>query len=449
MYRKWFSTFSVFFLSLSVLVAQEACDAIVQTAIQTASENCMALRRNQACYGNTLIDAEAASHVEDFSFAAAGDIVNIVDIASLRLSSNLGNGDWGISLLRLRADMPDSVINDVMLVLTGNVSIENAAYQTILPVTANANTRLRSSPSTETDFNIIMGISAGTVMQAFGRLENGEWLKVQFNGLEGWIAALNVDGDSERMTLPVTDIAAPYYGPMQAFILRTDETENESCEDMPPDGILIQTPEGSGMIEFRINEVSIRLGSTAFFTVTEQSLRSYLLTGTANIAAQGQREFLPAGTFVDVPLSADGSQAAGVPSFPAPYNLDEIEGLPLQLAVTGDEALATVVEPVEDVEAAIAETYISNDYGLIDGWYSVTVISFEQVPENPFIDGYCRSGGTVLSSLNITEFDIGAMGDINWESPTSFTWVNLFNAPSENGGCIVEHRAVWVPKAPQ
>ena len=53
------------------------------------------------------------------------------------------------------------------------------------------------------------------------------------------------------------------YGPMQAFYLKTG-SKATSCEEAPNDGLLVQTPEGIAEVRLWINEVKIRLGSTAF-----------------------------------------------------------------------------------------------------------------------------------------------------------------------------------------
>src|SRR5690606_21460792 len=141
---------------------------------------------------------------------------------------------------------------------------------------------------------------------------------------------------------------------------------------------------------------------------------------------------------VDVPLDANGTAPVAVPIPPQPYDPDDVDNLPVQLVIQPQTQAITIAEPVAEgqVQAAIAETFISNPYGLIDGWYRLSVLSFEQNSPNPFTDGYCASGGTVLNSIH-TEFSDGFQWEIIVvDSPTSFTFRNVLSA--EDGGCTVE-----------
>src|SRR5690606_30824446 len=106
--------------------AQESCEVIVQQAIETASENCDGLRRNEACYGNVMIDAEAAPDVDDFTFDDSGDIVNLSDLSSLRLSSfSAEDNEWGIAQLSVQANLPDDSSENAQILLFGDVQVEN------------------------------------------------------------------------------------------------------------------------------------------------------------------------------------------------------------------------------------------------------------------------------------------------------------------------------------
>src|SRR5690606_32171411 len=114
------------FLIITTTLAQESCDAIIQTAIETASENCDGLRRNQACYGNISIDAEAVLDVDEFVFDTAGDMVSVSDIASMRLSSKVvSSGEWGIGIMSLQANLSPTTTDAVSVVLFGDVTLEN------------------------------------------------------------------------------------------------------------------------------------------------------------------------------------------------------------------------------------------------------------------------------------------------------------------------------------
>jgi hypothetical protein len=65
-------------------LAQANCPAVVQTALEIATDACTNLGRNQACYGNVTLEAESLTGTP-FTFDKAGDVVNLGDVARLQL----------------------------------------------------------------------------------------------------------------------------------------------------------------------------------------------------------------------------------------------------------------------------------------------------------------------------------------------------------------------------
>lgn len=104
------------------------CPALVETALEAVDDFCANTGRNQACYGNFNLEAEARPTAEDFHFETIGDIANVSDIASLRLNGmNEDNGEWGVVLLRLQTSLPDTLPGqNVTFILFGEVEITNA-----------------------------------------------------------------------------------------------------------------------------------------------------------------------------------------------------------------------------------------------------------------------------------------------------------------------------------
>jgi len=268
--QKFISVIIVALTSIGI-IAQDDCTGLITEALTVTTDSCTDIGRNQACYGHTMIDATVR---DDVTFTSEGDIINLANLESLRLSSYDASADtWGVSLMQVQANIPDSVSGQgVRLLIFGDTQIENAVpFYTPLTVTANSNTRLRSSPSSANDFNIVTGVPSGSQLNAVGRDESGEWLRVNSELGEGWIGAIVVDGDVERMTLPVIEIGEPAYGPLQAFYLTTG-INNSDCAELSDNGLLVQTPKGAGNIEFLVNEVSIRMGGNRFpASVGEQS----------------------------------------------------------------------------------------------------------------------------------------------------------------------------------
>jgi len=86
-----------------------------------------------------------------------------------------------------------------------------------------------------------------------------------------------------------------------------------------------------GEITVLVNEVVIDLGSTAYIQAQPSSdMVISTVEGQATITSQGTTVISPAGTFVTVPLDANGA-ANGAPSDPQPYDLANLTTLPIDL----------------------------------------------------------------------------------------------------------------------
>ncbi len=112
-----------------VTLAQgDACPAIVETALDAVDQFCQEAGRNQACYGSVSMQAEPQPGVSDFVFEQSGDIVDVAEIQTLRLSAmEEGAGVWGVALMQLQANIPDSVPGqNVTFLIFGDVQITNA-----------------------------------------------------------------------------------------------------------------------------------------------------------------------------------------------------------------------------------------------------------------------------------------------------------------------------------
>lgn len=111
-----------------LVLAQSDCPDIVQTALDAADQACASTGRNQACYGNVDLSAQPEPGAKDFTFNKVGDIVDVSNVKSLTLSPmDQADGKWGVALLRLQADLPDTLPGqNVTFLLFGDVEIENA-----------------------------------------------------------------------------------------------------------------------------------------------------------------------------------------------------------------------------------------------------------------------------------------------------------------------------------
>jgi hypothetical protein len=368
---------------MSQVVAQaDDCPAIVETALQATDSACADTSRNQACYGNVNLDAEFDPAAGDFTFEQQGDIVDVGAIRNLRLSSlSEESGDWGVALMKVQANLPDTLPGqNVTFLLFGDVEIENAAVgggMVKLPVSATGNINVRSGPSTN---DAIAGtLSSGESVTANGRLEDGSWLRVELaDGAVGWVFADLVSGEGDLSTLAVVsagDAPAPDFNPMQAFYFRSGVSDSP-CAEAPNSGILIQTPEGAGEVTFKVNEVTITLGSTSFLQAQAPGvLTIHMVENKATIESFDVSRTVFAGSKVEVPLDANRI-ASGPPGDVQPFNDIELRSLPLgnlerditlPPALTPDEIAAKSIlsqqaftDPQDDT-VACGTTTVSND----------------------------------------------------------------------------------------
>jgi len=129
------------FLSVSwAAAAVQDCPALVKNALERTENACALMRGNQACYGYRTLQAELQPGLSKFAFNGVGDITPVDTIQSLRLSPlDPVTNEWGISVMRVHADIPDSKPNqNVTLVAFGDVSIDPAQGTDFQPMQAFA-----------------------------------------------------------------------------------------------------------------------------------------------------------------------------------------------------------------------------------------------------------------------------------------------------------------------
>lgn len=322
------------------------CPTIVETAIDITKEGCEDTRRDEACYGHLVLDAEPQPGWDEFIFEQPGDVVDITAINSLNLSAlNIADGSWGVVLMQVQADLPEESQNDVTFLLFGDVGVSNAVQ--LIKVTPSADINIFSLPDETSD--VLEEKPADEPITANGQTVDGDWLRVRVAadlGGVGWLAADQVTAEADISVLPIvspedSEDVELVYGPMQAFYFESGQ-DDAPCAEAPNSGMLIQTPEGVATVTVVMDEVVIELSGTGFVQAeADGELTLSVLDGSATVEANGESQFAIAGTEVSVPLDEDLS-ASGVPSEPQPINEDNLQNLPLALL---DESVE-IPEPV-------------------------------------------------------------------------------------------------------
>jgi hypothetical protein len=334
-------------LVVARVLAQEQCSEFLQTALATVEQSCAGLARNQACFGNIDLTAVGQPDASNFQFSNVGDITDVAAIQSMQLSGyDPENGLWGVVMMQLQADIPNTLPGqNVTVILFGDVAVQNAAESVLeqIPpeqeqtIQATSNVNIRSFPSANA--SIIGTIAPNVSIIATGRSEDSQWIRVRFGVETGWIFAELLGSELDTSTLiAVTKPEVPLTTPMQAFYL-TAGIGRPSCNEVPDDGMMVQTPEGTASINLYVNQVSVQMGSTVYFSINEDGdMEIAPIEGSARIESDDEDTTVVEGGYVEVPLD-ENFIPDGPPSDPQSYLGDEdIEDLPI-------DALERDVEP--------------------------------------------------------------------------------------------------------
>ncbi|GAB4312767.1 MAG: hypothetical protein Kow00117_05540 [Phototrophicales bacterium] len=318
------------------------CPTIVQSAIDLTLERCETLSENKVCYGHLILEASPRPGVDDFNFNTPGDIVNAIDIQSLRLSAmDVLSGQWGVVMMEIEANSVQSITqgsNNLQIVLFGDVTLEDAAV--FMNASPKTRINIRATPSTNAE--IIGVVETDQVLVANGRLETNDWIRVLITDESrqlGWVSAdvVQLDGELEALQTIPLDIAMSgtlnelaLYGPMQAFYFQTG-IDDAPCVQAPNSGILLQTPEGVASVSIWMDEVVIQMDNTVFLQAQPNgNLTVNVLAGSAQVQAQGESSTALSGMAINVPLDAS-LRANDIPSDPQAFNPQDVQGLPLEL----------------------------------------------------------------------------------------------------------------------
>jgi uncharacterized protein YgiM (DUF1202 family) len=350
---------------------QLSCPELVRRALDATQIVCSELGSNQACYGHILVDVRPREGIEELLFTTEGDLANLLDVQSLRLSSmDLNTNSWGVALMNLEAHMQYAEPEDVTLLLYGDVEISDQGESpTVLSVTVAVRgyVNVRVSPSTSA--GVLGVLQGGQTVLANGRREDSSWIRVILpdTGRVGWISASLVTSDEDLQELHVVDAWAPYYGPMQAFYLESG-SDDSLCAQAPESGLLVQTPEGVAEVTLLVNEVSIQLNATAFVQAQAgNQMTVEVLDGWAQVESFGRTQTVVAGTQVSIPLNEDLAPT-GEPGELVPGGTVNRDAFPVSL-LDHEVAVSDVLTP--DQIAAILDyltsVAVAGDESTIDG----------------------------------------------------------------------------------
>ena len=380
-------------LTISILAQDDDCSALVETALDSVSEICEATGRNQACYGNLQLTATFADNAPEQPFESPGDIIDVAFLDNLQLSVLKSPDEWGIALLKIQANLPDTLPGqNVTMLLFGDVYIENQADALPNPLsgTITASANLRSGPGT--DYTVVASGTSGQAVMVDARNEAGDWYRIfqPDTGNLAWIFESLISIDDDTAILSVVDVDEPIatgqFGPMQAFYFQSGVGDS-ACQEAPRDGILIQTPTGAGTVTLNVNDVRIDLGSTAFLTaVPNDQMTITMLEGSAVVTANGLSVTVPTGLQIEIPLDETGRPATE-PELTT-YENETVEAVPVE----------NLEEPVEIPEPISEEQFQYNGTFLVSGSPELTCAGGVTRQLDDYTVGITPTGGGILVS---------------------------------------------------
>ncbi len=240
------------------------CTALVTRALEALGNNCSLLEDTSACYGYNQVLASFFQPQAAGFFTRPADRAALPDLETIQTSPlNLESDQWGIAVMSLRANLPNTLPGQqVTFLLLGDAAVNNdvlpdqaVAAATPVPVTTLARLNLHSGPGLNS--NVLRLIEANSTLDVDALSEDGGWLRTSVDGVPGWINRAVVTAPAELTTLPV--VGETSRTPMQAFYFSTGVGQ-PLCEEAPS-LVAIQSPDGLH-VEMTVNGATIRVGST-------------------------------------------------------------------------------------------------------------------------------------------------------------------------------------------
>lgn len=110
-------------------VDDATCSANVTQAIIAVGEACQSLGRNQACYGNQMLEASFREDADttNIIFSNSGDIADLSTIQRISTTAyNVTTGTWGVAVIKAQANLPAALPGqNVTFLMYGDATVEN------------------------------------------------------------------------------------------------------------------------------------------------------------------------------------------------------------------------------------------------------------------------------------------------------------------------------------
>ena len=268
--------------------AQEAiCYEIVARALLDLSEKCADLERNSLCVGHSQVDASFAEDSGLSEFDTSGSRAPLTQLESLQTSGlDVGNGHWGVAIMNLQANLPQSRPGSGVIVLLGgdaalghdvDVSQIDEIGEPLSTVALESTTRFAQAATIAGELGQLQKEEIALVD---ARTSTGEWLRVVNDGTVSWVERSRLAPLQAMESLPLVDTPDPFA--MQAFSFSSASGMPE-CDAAEP-VLVIQTPAETS-VNLAVNGVDIHVESlVSFQQVHRNALSLSVHRGSATTA---------------------------------------------------------------------------------------------------------------------------------------------------------------------
>ncbi len=181
--------------------------------------------------------------------------------------------------------------------------------------------------------------------------------------LPGQVVTFLLMGD-----VSLSNISPDGQAPMQAFQFRTG-IGAPSCEDVSYDSLVIDSPDGL-TVNFNVNGIDVELASTAILVgQPDNRLDMLVVEGEGRVTANGETVTVTAGNWTQIPMDETGTEAAGAPEEPSPFEPERIAHIPFDLLSNGQNvALGKPVTADAFLETDPPENVVNGRATGADNW---------------------------------------------------------------------------------
>ncbi len=225
----------------------------------------------------------------------------------------------------------------------GDTGSNNACYgnTTIKADLVPDSTKRFSERGDKVSVNELQRLSASPL-----KLDSNEWGIAVFKVIANLPRSL--PGETVTMVVFGNTTLDNESGNLESFYFYS-ELGQISCEKVPFDGLMITSPEGSG-VRFTVNGTELTLMGTASLKAQKNGeMEISLYRGSARVVSKGEEQYLGAGQKLTVQLGGEnGTQSTSAPSEPEPLSQQELD---VACTMTGSYCSQDAIIPVSESEA--------------------------------------------------------------------------------------------------